>query len=337
MKKSFLLSLLFSCLLLLLLVLISSCAKQQQVTASKVNQPIKATIGGGEPSGSWYMLLNGVTECINKSYPGSTVTAIPGNALSNVTRINSKQVDLGLCHNIVAADAIEGNEPFEEKLSNVALVASFYPTYYQLVVDKKLGVTSLDEVITRKMKIRLSADQVGSIAELSFKRLLNEYGVTYDDIKKWGGDIVFRNKTDSSNMLADGYIDGYSTVALFPATHIQEASLSKDLVFLSINQSAIDSLSQKYGYSKGVIPANAYKFNDQDFNTFKALNVLIVSKDAPDDIAYKVARSIHQNIDYLKSVHSTVKEMKPEDLAQNSGIPLHKGAEKYYREAGIIK
>lgn len=334
MKKSFLLSL-SSCLLLLSLFLVSACAKQQ--AGPKDTDPIKATIAGGEPSGAWYMLLNGVTECVNKSYPGSTVTAVPGNALSNVTRINSRQVDLALCHSVVAADAIQGNEPFEEKLSNVASVASFYPAYYQLVVDKKFGVTSLDEIIARKMKVHLSVDQVGSIAELSFKRLLNEYGVTYEDIKNWGGEIVFRNKADSSNMLADGYIDGYSTLALFPATHIQEASLSKDLVLLSINPTVIESLRQKYGYGKGVIPANTYKFNIKDFDTFTTLNILIIPKDAPDDIAYKAARSIHQNIDYLKSVHSAVKGMTTEDLARDSSVPLHKGAEKYYKETGLIK
>lgn len=334
MKNKFILSL-FTCLLLLSMFLVSACAKQQ--AESKDTSPVKATIAGGEPSGAWYMLLNGITECINKSYPGSTITAVPGNALSNVTRINNKQVDLALCHNVVAADAVQGNEPFEEKLGNTASVASFYPAYYQLVVDKKLGVASLDELIAGKMKIRLSVDQVGSIAELSFRRLLNEYGVTYEDVKNWGGEIVFRNKADSSNMLADGYIDGYSTLALYPATHIQEASLSKDLVLLSINPAVIDALSEKYGYGKSIIPANTYNFVEKDFDTFTTLNSLIIPGDAPDDIAYKAARSIHQNLDYLKTVHSALKDLKPEDLTKNLGVPLHKGAEKYYREAGIIK
>lgn len=314
----------------------AACGKQNQPVYTADSQPLKMTFAGGQASGTWYMLTNGITECINKTYPGSIITVVPGSGVSNITRVNNKQADLSTSHSVVVVDAINGREPFEEKLGNVAALASFYTSSYQIMVDKKLGITSFDELINNRTKIKLSVDQLNSTAEVSFKRLLNEYGVTYDDFKKWGGEIVFRQKAESSDMLGDGYIDGFGTLNPYPSPTIQEAEVNRDLVLLSIDPDVIERLSQKYGYGKGIVPANTYKNSDK-VTTFTSQAVIVIPKDAPDDVAYKVARSLHLNLDYLRTVHVAMKDLAPEYLAGNFGVPLHSGAEKYYKEAGIIK
>lgn len=337
MKKNFRLPIVL-CLLLLLAVFTAACGKQNQpANQAAGSQPLKLTFAGGQASGTWYLLTNGITECINKTYPGSVITVVPGSGVSNITRVNNKQADLSTSHSVVVVDALSGREPFEERQANVAVLASFYDSSYQIVVDKKLGINSFEEIINNKIKIKLSVDQLNSTAEVSFKRLLNEYGVTYDDFKGWGGEIVFRQKADSSDMLSDGYIDGYGTLNPYPSPTIQEADLSRNLVLLSIDPYVIERLSQKYGYGKGLVPANTYKNSNKDVTTFTSRAVIIMPKDAPEDVAYKVARSLHLNLDYLRSVHAAMKDLNPEYLAGNFGAPLHKGAEKYYKEAGIIK
>lgn len=325
------------CLLFLLAMLTTACGKQNQPVYTADSQPLKLTFGGGAPSGTWYLITNGVSECVNKSYPGSNVTVIPGSSVPNIVRVNSGQIDLSMSTNFYNVSAAAGGDPFNEKLDNLAAVASLYPSYFQLVVDKKLGVTSMDEIIARKMKIRISVESVASNTEVAFKQMLNEYGITEDDINAWGGDIVNKNKPESVDMLTDGLLDGFANVSLYPVPNIQEAAVNNDLVLLSINPAVIDSLCQKYGYSKGVIPANTYSFNDIDVATFNTDTVIIIPKDAPDEVGYKVARSIHQNLEYLRTVHVALKDLKSVELTQNLGAPLHKGAEKYYREAGIIK
>lgn len=318
-------------------LLLAACGKQNQPVYTADAQPLKLTFAGGQASGTWYLLTNGITECINKTYPGSIITVVPGSGVSNITRVNNKQADLSTSHSVVVVDALNGREPFEEKLGNVAALASFYTSSYQIVVDKKLGVNSFVDIISNKIKIKLSVDQLNSTAEVSFKRLLNEYGVTYDDFKEWGGEIVFRQKAESSDMLGDGYINGFGTLNPYPSPTIQEAEVNRDLVLLSIDPDIIERLSQKYGYGKGVIPANTYKNSNKDVTTFTSKAVIIIPRDAPDDVAYKVARSLHLNLDYLRSVHVAMKDLNPEYLAGSFGVPLHRGAEKYYREAGIIK
>lgn len=300
-------------------------------------EPLKITFIGGSPSGVWYMILNGVTVSINKSYPDSIVTVVPGASLANVARIDSRQGDCSLAHSAICAWALAGREPFKERLNNIAAVASLYPSHFQMVVDKKLGIQSIDEIVQKKLKIRLSVDQPGSAAALTFGRILNEYGVSYEDFERWGGKIFYKNMDDSANMLSDGLIDGYCMVTLYPASSFQEASLNKPLVMLPIKQSVITMLSEKFGYTKATIPAHTYKFNPKDIPTIASYTIIIVAKDSPDEISYKIARSIYENLDYLRSVHGALKDLTPEKLTQNLGIPLHPGAMKFYQEAGILK
>lgn len=326
------------CLLILFPLIITACGKQNMPEKPDIEStPLKITFAGGQPGGTYYMLASGIAESVNKTYPGSVVTIIPGSGVANIIKINNRQVDLSTSQNAVVADALDGRSPFEAKLDNIASIGSFYDCYYQIVVDKKLGITSFDEIINNKMKIRISADSLNSIAEVSFKRLLNEYGVTYEDFKAWGGDIVFQDKAASSDMLSDGLIDGFCTIDSYPTPSIQEAALSKDLVFLTIKPEIIENLGHKYGYGKGIVPADTYKNINNDVMTFTTFVVVVIPKDAPDDTAYKVARSIHLNLDYIKNIHATLKDLTPDKLTTNPGAPLHQGAQKYYKEAGIIK
>lgn len=326
--------------LILSLVLLTACGggqpqKQEQKPAGL--QPLKVTFAGSSPGGVWYMVMNGISECITRSYPGSAITVIPGEGVSNVNRVNGKEAQLGLSHSAIAASAVAGNEPFKEKLNNVSAIASLYPSVLQVVVTKKLGVTSFDEIMQRKIKVRLSVDSPGSTGELAFKRLITEYGVTYEDMKKWGAEIVFKGMGDSSDMLADGRIDGFSTMTLAPASPVAEAAVNKELVILDMNPDIIKKVSEKYGYGTDKVPAGTYKFQTNDLVTVSSYTVIIVPKDGSDEVAYSTAKALKENLDYLKSVHVALKELTVEKMIRNVGAPLHKGAEKYYKEIGVIK
>ncbi|WP_422447700.1 TAXI family TRAP transporter solute-binding subunit [Thermoanaerobacterium sp. DL9XJH110] len=338
---------------LLIMTMVTACGSNSQNdknnTGSKINEtqnnenqnsnrkPIRVTFAGSSPGGVWYMVMSGVAETINRSFPGSAITVVPGDGVANVTRVAQNQAQIGLTHSAIAASAITGGDPFKQKIDNIATIASLYPSQLQFVVTKKLGVNSIDEIISKKLPIKVSVDAPGSTGELAFRRMINEYGITYDDIKKWGGQVIFKNMGDSSDMLSDGFLDGFSTMTLAPASPIQEASVNKDLVMLPIKEEVINKLVEKYGYGKGEVPAKTYKFNDSAIPTITSYTVVIVPKDAPEELAYNISLSINENLEYLKTVHVALKELTPDKLVENLGAPLHKGAEKYYREIGVLK
>jgi hypothetical protein len=337
------------CMLIAVLVLLSGCSmgggeKSESgdngnagIQSSMDNEPIEVTMLGGSPTGTWYMVTTGISECINKSYPGSIVQITPGGGATNPPRIGSNEMEMGMTHNILAFAAKNGTEPFEEKFENLEAIASFYSSAFQFVMDSSVGITTFDEIIENKMKLRISIDKPGSSAQVLFIRMLDEYNLTIEDMEEWGCKLYFKNFADSSKMLSDGLIDGFGINTLAPAPTIVESSIGRDLVLLDMNSEKISSLSDKYGYAEYTIPAETYKFCNKDVNTIAATSILAVSADVPEDKVYKVTRSIVENLDYMQAVHVALSALTPESLTKNLGIGMHKGAEKYYRESGIIE
>jgi hypothetical protein len=244
---------------------------------------------------------------------------------------------MGMTHNILAFAAKSGTDPFEENFENIEAVAAFYSSAFQFVMDSNVGITTFDEIIENKMQLRISIDKPGSSAQVAFIRLLDEYNLTIEDLEDWGCKLYFKNFADSSKMLSDGLIDGFGINTLAPAPTIVESSIGRDLVLLELNAEKVASLADKYGYAAYTIPAETYKFNSKDINTIAATSILAVSADVPADKVYKVTRSIVENLGYMQDVHVALKPLTPESLTENLGVVMHKGAEKYYRQVGIIK
>ena len=327
-------------LIIVMLMFMTACANQgtePEVETATDRTPIKATLAGGSTSGMMFIVCSGISECVNKSFRGSSFTIVPGNVTANVLRVNEGEVDFGMAHGAVLYSASRGEDPYEKKQENLASIAAFYPSTFQIVMDKSLGIKSFGEIIDKKMKIRISVDQQGSSASVAFTRLLEAYGVTLEEFEDWGATIEYKNQEDSSSMLADGAIDGYTVQTLWPATAIQESGVNKEIMLLPIEQNSIDSIIAKHGYSALTIPQGTYDFLNMDYATFSTKTVLITAADASEELAYKLTQALVENIDYMKQVHVGISGLTVEAMTQDTGVPLHPGAVKYYKEIGAIK
>ncbi len=326
-----------SILFLLLLTLLVGCGNQETIKTESENEPIDITIFGGSPTGVWFMISNGISECINSSYPGSVSMITPGNDVSNVIRIGNNEADVGMMNDYIVLSAEKGYEPFEEKVDNLVSIAGFYSSKFQMVVNKDLGFTTFDEIIDNKIKLRISIGQKGSSPNVIFERIINEYGVTIEDMEAWGAKIYYKNFADTSSMFSDGSIDAYGILTLVPAPPIVECSLNNNLSMLELNPQVIDSLAEKYYYNIDTIAAGSYDFQSEDYSTVSNRAMLCASTDLDDETAYKIARSIVENIESMRNVHSALKDITPEFLSQSFGVKLHPGALKYYKEIGVIE
>lgn len=315
-----------------LMVSTIACGNQETDNPQSGREPVNIKVLGASSTGVMYMVLSGVSECVNKSFPGSTISIVPGNLVANVNRIDVHDGDAGITNDIMAAAAMEGVNPYQEKLDNIAAVAKLYDNGFQIAVSKDLGITSLEEIIKNKMQVTLAVDKLVSSPGMAIQRIFAEYGITVEDFEAWGGRFVFYNMSDAAAMLADGSIDGFCIVGAYPTPQIQEVAANKDLVILDIAPEISERLAEKHGYSKVVIPKGTYDFQEKDCETLSSGVVMIVPKDSPDEIAYKLAMSINENLDYLKSVHVVFGDLTLERMSTGTGIPLHPGAEKFYNE-----
>ncbi len=323
-----------------LLILITGCSEpsadaENDMAAS--DAPVTITLGGASTSGMMFIICSGISECVNKSYPGSSVTIVPGSSAANVIRINAGELDVATTHAVVLHSAANGTAPYDEKMDNAAAIASFYSSTYQIVIDKSLGISSFGEIIEKKVKIRISVDQQGSAASLAFDKLLEAYGVTREEFEAWGGSILLKTQSESASMLADGAIDAYGLQTLWPATAIQENAVAKDIALLPIEAAIVRDLTENYGYAPITIPTGTYDFLDEDYATFSTSTVLIVPADSSEDTAYKLTRSLVENIEYMNQVHAGLNGLTAERMMQDTGVPLHPGALKYYKEKGVLE
>ena len=127
-----------------------------------------------------------------------------------------------------------------------------------------------------------------------------------------------------------GQMDAIIEVCQFPSSRFFELGQKHDLRLLSLDDKVIEQLNSQMGTASITIPAGTYPFQKEDCKTVTSQLLLITSVDTPDELVEGVLSSMVKNIDYLRTVHSNLKELSPEAMAANTAIPLHPAAEKFY-------
>ena len=322
-------------ILMIIMMIITSCnaTPQPSTTASPSGDspfdasPVDISMLGGSPGGVWDMVTSGISACVNISYPKSIVQITPGNSSSNINRLANQEAEFALVHNTVA---------HASKSEDLRAVAALYPSVFQIAVSKDIGVTSFEEIIDNKIKIRLSVGTPGSSAEGALIKLLETYGLTVADMSSWGCTMLLKSQSDSSAMLSDGAIDGMTLFTIAPAPPVVETAVGKDLVMLDFDLDKLKILEEEHGFTAYVMPAGTYSFQDKDIHTLSDSTYLATVADTDIETVYKVTKAIHENLNYLINVHASLKDITGESMPLGSAYPLHPGAEMYYREIGII-
>ena len=294
-----------------------------------------ATAGGG---GVWDMIGAGLAEAIMRSNKGSVVTVIPGNAVSDIIVVSVGKSELGLSYNNLSKDAQKGNAPFKQKYENFSGVMYLYEDKFHFVVHKDGRIKSIASIIENKIPIRINVGDPGSSNELLATRLFKAYGVSLEDIESWGGKVYHNETFDGDSMFADGIVEAFIITTCAPVADILElATTAKDLQILPVDDKIVEYMVNEYGYSPGVILQSTYDFLNADVNVLCAADLLIANNDVSEEVMYNITRSLVENLDYIRSININLSGLTPEGVAKNSGINLHPGAEKYYKEIGSIR
>lgn len=333
MKKSSLLVILVT---FMLVIALTGCGGNSGVDLGDENSPITTTILSGGTADKWFMLSNGFSEALNRNYPGSILHIAPGTPAANILNLNENSAEFGLCHTNLAFEAYTGTGQFEEAKDNVAAVALLYSSPAQMIFRKESGITTFAEIIENKIPIKFNAGRLGGSMETAFQKIIEAYGVTYDDMIDWGCTIYKKGFADTSDLFADEIIDGFFIVAGVPTLFPTQLSINAEMVMLEWEPELIDIMSEKYGFSYCTVSKGMYTFMDADVKSFNSYNVLCASILTPDDVVYRFTKSIHENVEYIQSLHASFVEITSESVAGEAGIPYHPGAVKYYKEIGLI-
>lgn len=298
----------------------------------------RITLAGGSLAGAWSAISEGVANSLRREMPGAAITHEVGMDGANAEIVDSGRVQLGMLHSAMGQLALKGQYPYTHKLENLRAVSRVYAdSALHFLVSEQSGLTSIEEIKQKKYPLRLSVMYRGSLMETASKATLEAYGISYADIKSWGGRVFFRALVPSLELMQDGGLDAFSLAVQFPETNINEASVLHSFRLLPLSEEAIAHVNQQLGTYRSVIPAGTYRFVKQDIPTFSDVCVLIAYGGLEEQEVYDITRALFKNLDYLHSVHRALAKLNPADMPLVNNIPLHPGAARFYREVGVLK
>lgn len=280
----------------------------------------------GPQGGAWVPLGGQLKDIWEKQVVNLSVQALPGAGIANVRGIEEGKTDIGFGNSISTVDAVAGRPPFNKPHANVCNVASLYPQYFQVVVRTDAGVNSVKDLKGKG----IAAQPRGNTAEEITKQLLQVNGITYNDVK-----MSFLSYTDAVSQVQDGHAVAFTAGTTIPSSAVMDLATARDVKILDLSDQ-LDSMKKvNPGYTLNTIPKGTYPKQDKDVKVIGYATHIVASCKLPEDTVYAMTKGIAQNTQQLSAIVKELTKLTPKEMAQDIGVPFHKGAAKFYKEAGI--
>jgi TRAP transporter TAXI family solute receptor len=303
--------------------------------------PVNLAFATLDTGSAWYVYGATMAELLRKTLPaGSNIDVKPrAGGVGNPRLVAKNETPLGLSFTVTNRWALEGKEAYTEKLDNLRGLVGGFDTYYLVAMaTKKLGVSSVRELKDKKVPARVYTQPVGSLGEFAGRQLLRAVGLSYADIKGFGGS----SQHVGYNVIIDAFKDGRADILFAVVTpkhpSVSDIVSSVDVEFLGLD-AEIARAMLPLGYTAATMPPDTFKNQSKPVSTVGFPTVLITNKDLPEPIAYTVTKTVVENKDALVRGHGGLVAFDPATAWQPEkvGIPLHPGAERAYREKGWMK
>ena len=304
-------------------------------------------IGTGGTAGTYYpiggLIANAISnppgsrECDKGGscgVPGLVATAVASNgSVANINGITSGQMESGFTQSDVAYWAYTGTGVYEgkPKVGELRLIANLYPETIHIVARKGAGIKSVADLRGK----RVSLDEPGSGTLVDARIVLAAYGITEKDIK-----AEYLKPNQAGDKIRDGGLDAYFFVGGYPTGAVSElASSGGGIDLVPVTGPEADKMRAQYGFfATDTIPANTYK-GVGEVKTIAVGAQWVTSAKLPDALIYEVTKAMwnENSRKLLDAGHAKGKAIQAATATAGAGIPFHPGAEKFYKEAGLIK
>lgn len=297
-----------------------------------------ATFVSGGATGTWFPTATAISEMVNEAYDGQPVSTIPGKgAIGNALAVGSGKAEFGLSYGpFLLAVYSGGNEILQsEGLSDLRAVANVVPNTMQIVLAGDLPDTTFAEV-KDGTELRIGVGAKGSSNLFGVEKLLLEYGADFDTVEAQGGFVMEGQQEGLLDGFLNRQIDVYTNTVGIGASDLQQALSARDSRLFAIPEDIRDRMVSGLGYVKFDIPAGTYESQTEDVPSLDLSTLVITNANMDDDIVYEMVKRMAENKKRLVSAYGGFATWEPEHMAKGSPVPLHPGAEKYYREMGWI-
>lgn len=209
--------------------------------------------------------------------------------------------------------------------------------FTQEFVDKT-GITSVEELVAKKYPVRIAIKKVGTLGQLACVKLFESYGVTFDDIKSWGGSVDMLGGDAIKIYIQDGKADMTVDHVAAGQANTTELCMTKDMYFPQLSDETLAKLAAN-GFDYITVEANTWNKQVNPIKSVGSQQVVLVHESMDEDTAYRLTKAICEGKDELAQQIASLSYFDPATAwtPGQAGVALHPGAEKYYKEKGYIK
>jgi hypothetical protein len=228
------------------------------------------------------------------------------------------------------SDAWAGSEDagFKTPLKKLRGIAAIYPNYIQIVARADSGIKSLADL--KGKKISVGAPKSGT--ELNARTIFKAAGLDYKDFSR----VEYLPFGESVELMKNRQIDVTLQSAGLGVSALRDLATSVDIVVVAIPPEVI-ARTKDPAYLVATVPANTYRGQTTDVAAAAVQNYLVTHEGVSNEVVYGMTKALWTNLDQLTAAHAAAKSIDVKRALEGMPVPLHPGAEKYYREAGLLK
>jgi len=294
------------------------------------------SIGTGGVTGVYYPTGGAICRLVNKSRKEHGIRCAvesTGGSVYNINTIKAGELEFGVAQSDWQYHAYNGTSRFEGDAAfpDIRAVMSVHPEPFTLIVRGDSGIGSFEDLKGK----RVNVGNPGSGQRATMEVVMDAFGIGMDDLA-----LATEYKgSEMAKQLCDGNIDAMIYTIGHPAAAIKEATTTCDAQLVSVTGAPIDKLvADNPFYRVATIPGGMYKGTDGDTTTFGVGATFVTSASVPDDTVYIVAKAVMDNIDDFKGLHPAFANLNPAQMVSDGlSAPLHPGAERAYKELGLIE
>lgn len=285
----------------------------------------------GGTSGVYYPLGVALTKIYGDNIDGVRATVQSTKAsVENLNLLQQGRGEVAFALGDAVSLAWAGNAEvgFAKKLDKLRGISALYPNYIQIVASAESGIKTLEDL--KGKRVSVGAPKSGT--ELNARAVFEAAGLSYDDL----GKVEYLPFAESVELIKNRQLDATLQSAGLGVASIRDLATSINIVVVPIPPEVVEAIGDP-AYMSATIPAGTYDGQENDVPTAAITNILVSHSDVSDDLAYQMTKLLYEHLDALQATHSAAKAIKLENAVASMPVPLHPGAERYYREAGVLQ
>jgi TRAP transporter TAXI family solute receptor len=289
------------------------------------------TVLTGGTSGVYYPMGVALSQVYGKAMPGSKTSAqVTKASAENLNLLQAGRGEIAFTLGDALNEAWKGNEEagFKTPLKKLRTIAAIYPNYIQIVANADSGIKTLADL--KGKRVAVGAPKSGT--ELNARDIFRGAGMSYKDFAK----VEYLPFGESVELMKNRQLDATLISAGLGVAAIRDLATSVKIVIVPVPADVVAKIGEA-AYQAGTVPANTYNGQTDAVATVAIQNFLVSHEGVSTDAAYKMTKAIFEHLPELQAAHAAAKAITRENAAKAPPAPLHPGAEKYYREIGLIK